>query len=308
MSFFRIISLSLQQKTEKMNNIDFDFDIPRAKQLIPNGSCIDDDLVLFDAFEDVPLVTEPRKVHCFFVAICLEGSAQYTVDTKEYMVRKNDVVVFNDGQVIGNYMLSRDCKGVAIMGSNDFFSEIIKEVREISKLFLIAYSHPVFSLKQEKVRTFMGYFNMIKLRVDDHSHHLRRDRTMSLLKAMIYDIGNEIWQSQRTEPKRTRAEIIFNQFIMLVKDNFRNERRVGWYGQQMGITPKYLSETVKQVSHRTPSDWIEHYVTLEIRLLLKNSTMNIKEISKELHFPNQSFLGKFFKEHVGMSPSKYRRS
>ena len=131
---------------------------------------------------------------------------------------------------------------------------------------------------------------------------------MSLLKAMIYDIGNEIWQSQRTEPKRTRAEIIFNQFIMLVKDNFRNERRVGWYGQQMGITPKYLSETVKQVSHRTPSDWIEHYVTLEIRLLLKNSTMNIKEISKELHFPNQSFLGKFFKEHVGMSPSKYRRS
>ena len=143
-----------------MNNKSFNFDIPRAKQVIPNGTNIGDDLVLINSFEDVPLVTEPRKVHCFFVAICLEGSAQYTVDTKEFKVGKNDVVVFNDGQVIGNYMFSRDCKGVAIMVSNDFFAEIVKEVHEMSQLFLIAYSNPVFSLKPEKVRTFMGYFNL----------------------------------------------------------------------------------------------------------------------------------------------------
>ena len=291
-----------------MDNQNYHFDIPRAKQLIANSSCIDDDLLLFGNVEDVPVVTEPRKVHCLFVAFCLEGSAQYTVDTKEHGVRKNDVVVFNDGQVIGNYMFSRDCKGLAIMASNDFIAEIIKEVHEISQLFLIAYSHPVFSLSTEKAHTFMGYFNMIRQRVDDTSHHFRRELVMSLLKAMIYDIGNEIWQSQRTEPKRTRAEAIFNEFILLVKDNFRHERRVSWYGEKLCITPKYLSETVKQVSRRTPNEWIDHYVTLEIRVLLKSSTLSIKEIAKELNFPNQSFLGKYFKEHVGMSPSKYRRS
>ena len=46
---------------------------------------------------------------------------------------------------------------------------------------------------------------------------------------------------------------------------------------------------------------------LELRVLLKNSTKNIKEITKELNFPNQSFLGKYFKEHVGASPSEYRK-
>ena len=83
---------------------------------------------------------------------------------------------------------------------------------------------------------------------------------------------------------------------------------MGWYAQQMCITPKYLSETVKQVSKRTPNDWIDHYVSLEIRVLLKNSTMSIKQIAQTLNFPNQSFLGKYFKEHVGMPPTKYRRS
>ena len=214
----------------------------------------------------------------------------------------------NDGQVISGYKLSPDCRGVAILASNDFFAEIIKEVHEISQLFLFAYSNPVFNLTDDKAKVFMEYFDVIKSKVDDSNHHFRTELTMSLLKAMIYDIGNEIYQKQVNSPKRTRAEAIFNDFITLVKDNFQHERRVSWYGEQLGITPKYLSETVKHISRRTPNDWIDYYVTLEIRVLLKNTTMSIKEIAEHMHFPNQSFLGKYFKEHVGSSPSKYRRS
>ena len=82
---------------------------------------------------------------------------------------------------------------------------------------------------------------------------------------------------------------------------------MAWYAQQQGITPKYLSEMVKQVSRRTPNEWIDRYVVLEMRVLLKNSTMSIKGISEYLNFPNQSFFGKYFKEHVGMSPFAYRK-
>ena len=44
-----------------------------------------------------------------------------------------------------------------------------------------------------------------------------------------------------------------------------------------------------------------------MRVLLKNSTKSIKDIAVELNFPNQSFLGKYFKDHVGVSPSGYRK-
>ena len=46
---------------------------------------------------------------------------------------------------------------------------------------------------------------------------------------------------------------------------------------------------------------------LELRVQLKNTTKTIKEIARDLNFPNQSFLGKFFREHVGISPLRYRR-
>lgn len=291
-----------------MEKTNFQDITPRTSKLLVNDNLfIDDDLLLFRRFEDVPVSPDSRKMSCLFVALCLEGSAEYTVDTKVHQVQKNDVIVINDGQVLSDYTLSPDCKGIAIMASNDFFAEIIKEVYEMSQVFLFAYSNPVFNLKPEKAATFSAYFHMICEKVEDREHRFRRELAISLLKAMIYDIGNEIYQKQANSLKRTRAEVIFGNFIGLVKDNFRNERRVSWYGEQLCITPKYLSETVKQVSRRTPNEWIDYFVVLEIRVLLKSSTLSIKEIAESLHFPNQSFLGKFFKEHVGVSPSKYRR-
>ena len=61
----------------------------------------------------------------------------------------------------------------------------------------------------------------------------------------------------------------------------------------------YLSETIKAVSKRTPNEWIDSYVTIELRMLLRNTQKSIKEIAQELNFSNQSFLGKYFKEHTG---------
>ena len=285
----------------------FYLDIERAKVIMPGCSYIDNDLVLYKSFEDVPPVKEPRTMKCFFAALCLDGNAQYVVDDREHIVGKNTIVIFNEGQVISSYHFCPRFKGMVILISDDFFNETLKGVREISRLFLLAYSNPVFQLSEETVGVFLEYFQIISKKINDQEHHFRNELAMALLKSMIYDLGNEIYHQLLDMPKFNRAEVIFNDFMALVKKHFKEERRVGWYAEQLCITPKYLSEMVKQVSHRTPNDWIDHYVTLEIRAMLKSSSMSIKEIARQLNFPNQSFLGKYFKEHVGISPSKYRR-
>lgn len=278
-------------------------------RLAYGGSFIGNDLILFDEIANLPLPSEPRRMGCKFVALCTQGRAQYSVDTEEHTVFPNDIIVINEGQVANDYMLSRDCNGVAFMVSDDFFSEIVKGVHELSQLFLFTRTHPVSRLTQQEADDFLTYFRAIKQKTDDHQHHFRRQTVCALMETMIYDLSNAIYRMQSLNDRRqTRAEAIFTEFMQLVEQNFRSERRVGWYAQQLCISPKYLSETVKQVSRRTPNEWIDSYVTLEIRVLLRNSTQSIKEIAHRLHFPNQSFLGKYFKEHVGMSPSQYRKS
>ena len=192
--------------------------------------------------------------------------------------------------------------------SVNFFREIIKNVSDISSLFLFSRLHPVMSLEEEEIQTFKEYFQVIKGKISDKRNHFQKDLIKSLLLAMFYDLSNIIYRVQNDVKPKSRKEIIFTRFIKLVEKHFRYERRVSWYAKELDITPKYLSESVKSVSHRTPNEWIDYYITLELRVQLKNTIKTIKEIAEELHFPNQSFLGKFFREHVGMSPSKYRKS
>ena len=290
----------LSEKTREIS-------VETAKQIY-QGSFIDNDLMLFHDIADLPFPKAPRRMQSCLLALCLQGKAQYSIDTVLHTVQPGDLLILGVGQVTDDFMVSRDGNGVGIMVSRDFYSEIVGNVHELSALFLFSRQHPVCHLTQQEMDTFMGYFNMLKQKVDDKEHHFRRDTARSLMTTMMYDLSNIIYRMQTISDRReTRAEHLFTTFIRLVEENFRYERRVTWYSKQMGISAKYLLETIKSVSRRTPNEWIDDYVTLEIRVLLKNTTKPIKEIAEELNFPNQSFLGKFFKEHVGLNPTEYRR-
>ena len=80
-----------------------------------------------------------------------------------------------------------------------------------------------------------------------------------------------------------------------------------FYAGKLCVTPKYLSLLVKNVSNRTAGEWIDNYVVLEAKALLSSSTLSIQEISDRLNFANQSFFGKYFKQHAGISPTEYRK-
>ena len=102
--------------------------------------------------------------------------------------------------------------------------------------------------------------------------------------------------------------IIFDQFIKLVKDNYMMYRNVGFYAEHLSLTPKYLSRIIKDASGRSAPEWIDEYVMLEAKNLLKFSGLAIKEIVYRLNFPSQSVFYKFFKARTGMTPTEYKNS
>ena len=283
-------------------------DIQRAK-LWENSGFIEDDILLIDKMNEVPIPREPRRMNFIFIALCTQGRAQFRMDTQEKLVSPGQMIIVSERHVIDNYMASPDLEGLCMILSKDFYHEVIQNVSDISSLFIFSKTHPVFTLTSKDIKTYKEYFSLIKRKINDTENHFRKDLIRTLLLAMFYDLSNVIYQAQLlNESRQTRGDIIFTKFIKLVETYCKEERRVGWYAQQLCITPKYLSECIKSVSQRTPNDWIDNYVIMEARVLLKNTTRSIKEIADELHFPNQSFLGKYFKEHVGMSPSQYRKS
>lgn len=289
----------------KENIIDSDL---QKTKLWGDAKYIEDDIIIIDKISDANIPNEPRRMNFIVLALCTEGKATYTLDTQEITISRNDVLIILDRHVVSNFNASKDLQALCIMISVRFFFETIRNVSDVSSLLLFSRNHPVVGLSDKEADTFKSYFYLLKDKAADGSNLFRRNVVRTLTLAMFYDLSNVIQRVLETGGiRQTSSELIFTRFIKLLEENFKHERRVSWYAQQLYITPKYLSETVKNVSHRSPNEWIDSYVTVEMRILLRNSAKSIKEIAEELNFANQSFFGKYFKEHVGLSPSEYRK-
>ena len=132
-----------------------------------------------------------------------------------------------------------------------------------------------------------------------------------LIAATIYKVGDILTHYLTEHPEvdspiHNRAEEYFRQFTELLGEHYKHERSVGFYARQLCITPKYLTTLIKRISGKSVSEWIDNYVILEAKTLLKYSNLSVQEIAYYLNFPNQSFFGSYFKRNAGMSPSQYK--
>lgn len=111
-----------------------------------------------------------------------------------------------------------------------------------------------------------------------------------------------------TARRDTRKEELANKFFGLIMKHFKENKDVAFYADKLCITSKYLTMVIKETSGKSAKDWIVEYIILEIKALLKNTSLNIQEIAIKTNFANQSSLGRFFRKHTGMSLSQYRMS
>lgn len=286
-----------------------DSNFQRAKKGFADSDFVDNDVLFADNLTRSLMALQPRRMTFILVALCTKGEIYYTVDTQPRHASANDIIIITDRHIIDDIHFSDDLDGLCMMVSVNFFYDVIQNVNHLSTLLLFSREHPVVRLSSKECETFSSYFYLLKTKAADITNHYRKELVATLILAMFYDLSNVITRfNSGLEDANISSASLFTRFLHLVETNFRTERRVGWYARQLCISPKHLSETIKNASKRTPNEWIDSYVTLEMRTLLKNSSKSIKEIAQLLHFPNQSFMGKYFKEHVGMSPSQFRKS
>lgn len=94
--------------------------------------------------------------------------------------------------------------------------------------------------------------------------------------------------------------------MRLLRAYHTKERCLQFYAEKMHLTPKYISVMIKTYSGRGALEWINDYVVLEAKMMLRYTDMTVQEIAYALNFPTQSAFGKYFKQQSGISPKHYR--
>ena len=253
----------------------------------------------------------PCRIDALIIGIGTEGTATVSCNLQECRLRKNTLFCFAPNTILQIASGSGFRAHVAVV-STDFVRNTPLNLREMMPVLLEREGNPVLQLDEAQSRAMQSFVSLIEQEVHAPEQLYSREVVRGLLTSMIYkicDIVQSVSSARPDESKpRNRGEAYFRRFTELLGEHYRKERCVSFYAQQLCITPKYLTTVIKRVSGASVSDWVDRYVILEAKTLLKHSHMSIQEIAYSLNFANQSFFGSYFKRITGLSPTQYKNS
>ena len=252
----------------------------------------------------------PSRLDAFIIGVGTEGETSLTSNLQEFRLKKNSLFIFNPKDILQVQSNDR-FKAHLIVITPDFLKRINIDTKRMMPLFLQFGSLPCMELTHAESQSLRSFISMVEQELKGPETDFSSEIIGGLIAATIYKVGDILthYLTEHPEvdsPMHNRAEEYFKQFTELLGEHYKHERSVGFYARQLCITPKYLTTLIKRISGKSVSEWIDSYVILEAKTLLKYSNMSVQEIAYYLNFPNQSCFGSYFKRNAGMSPSQYK--
>ena len=252
----------------------------------------------------------PSRLNALIIGVGTEGETSLTSNLQEFRLKKDSLFIFSPKHILQVQSNNR-FKAHLIVIAPDFLKRINIDTKRMMPLFLQFGSLPCMELTHAESQSLRSFILMVEQELKGSETDFSSEIIGGLIAATIYKVGDILTHYLTEHPEgdspiHNRAEEYFRQFTELLGEHYKHERSVGFYARQLCITPKYLTTLIKRISGKSVSEWIDNYVILEAKTLLKYSNMSVQEIAYYLNFPNQSFFGSYFKRNAGMSPSQYK--
>ena len=252
----------------------------------------------------------PSRIDAFVIGVGTQGENTGTLNLQEYRLKKDSLFLFGPKNIL-QIQSNNQFRAHVIVISPELLGRINIDTKRMMPLFLQFAMHPCLELTPTESHALRSFIAMVEQELRNPETDFSQDIIGGLIAATIYKVGDILnhYLAEHPEvdnPVHNRAEEYFKQFTQLLGEHYIHERSVGFYARQLCITPKYLTTLIKRISGKSVSEWIDSYVILEAKTLLKYSNMSVQEIAYYLNFPNQSFFGSYFKRNTGMSPSQYK--
>jgi AraC-like DNA-binding protein len=254
----------------------------------------------------------PFRIDGYMVLYCINGHIKLNVNLQEHELKSGMLFLNYPGSIIRvNDILDADEDGlkyICVVMSREFVGNLMLDVNKLFTQNLSLLGTPSLSLTDAQTRLLREHVSLMVNIVNSESS-FKLESIRSILSSVFYFIAGfwaEKAANKNCQPASGRNRMVFDQFIKLVSEYHTSYRNVGFYADKLSLTPKYLSRIIRDASGRSAPEWIDEYVILEAKNLLKYSGLPIKEVVYKLNFPSQSVFYKFFKARTGMTPTEYK--
>ncbi len=263
-----------------------------------------------DAFS---LLKYPVRLNAYAAIYCTRGHFDIDINVTTFRVHQDTMLFYVPGSTMqikeSEIDKLMDSEAVLLAATRDFLKGGQINFNGLFDQSVRLLSSPCITIDNEGKRILTDYYTLVS---DLYKTNLlgAKDAICSIGTSLMCLLGNiwngELSKQQIAKSTKSRTQMKYEEFLALVSENFMTEKGVAFYAEKMYMTPKYLTTLVKNASGKTATDWIDTFLVLEAKNLLKYSDLTVKEIGYRLNFQSIPSFHKFFKAQTGMTPNEYR--
>lgn len=240
----------------------------------------------------------------WIIIYCAKGEAALTLEFKDYAFKQGMMAFVSFDMFPSFISMTDDFSAFYCLLGKDFAENAFYDTP--ADFYNAIYLKPLLPVGT----TMDTWMELLCSAYNDVANPYRNGILSSLLHAFALDYYRK-WELQYgsdgiTKAKNSAEEICFK-FYYLILDHFKEHRDTAFYADMLCITPCYLAMVTRQVWRETPKQAIDRQVMLEMKYILRNTTMTTKQLASHLHFPDTSYMCRFFRRQTGLSLSEYRK-
>ena len=248
------------------------------------------------------------------VICCYAGGFSLKINGSQVECQANHFMGITPGQTFTLESVTPDMRCTLLIIPNDCIA-CLKQQVDMSYIFGMFCSE-VFCAPRRVVVESTPIFDLIRLLGEQEGNVWRftdlHRRTLALafidvLTVIINCIAESATHSARDRNSLTRQEVIARQFFANVIRYHKQNHSVDFYAQLAGLSPKYLSTTIRLATNRTAQEWIALLVIFSAKRMLSSSVYTVAEVAASLNYASTSTFIRFFKANTGITPLAFRK-
>jgi AraC-like DNA-binding protein len=240
------------------------------------------------------------------IYLLLDGVHDVHLGAEYRWLKPNDLVIVPETFLYSSSNV-RNCIGYCIHFKTEFIQPMLKkEFKEEFPFFDMDAEH-IINISIAETELIQQVFKDI---ISEYARF--SPEKIFILRNYIYILLLRIRDIYRPHAKKisdsaTRSMKITSQFKHLVEKHFITMRSIQQYAKLLHITPKHLSEVIKEHTGKTPRELINDMLLLESKVLLGSSDKTATEIAYTLGFKDLSHFSHFIKKQAGCTPLELRK-
>lgn len=242
----------------------------------------------------------PRTIDDHEIVLILEGKGSFSVEEKEYSVRPGMLFYFYPNLVhSGKTRLDPPMHFLAVhfsFASVSYDDHHWEMDASPCKLPL----DPVNQLHHyQKMQQTLGL--LYKTWLEKRKGFKWQQKI--LFQQFLYEVLHDLNNPPMNYANFNRIEIALN----YIKDHYTEQISILQLCSVVNLSRGHFSKIFKNVTGKTPIEYINQVRIEHAKDLLTSTTLHIKDLAQQIGFSDEFYFTRVFKQYEGCSPSEYRQ-